>query len=122
MKTSKISNILMGPVKKKKGIIVQVPKYSIFRHFTRSAPADCRGGLEYLPNDRIAAYHTRNNFANPGNILIKRTCDIVVGLIIYLIPVLAVIAIAITINSPGAVDFCHRRVRSPIHGAPLKIL
>lgn len=70
------------------------------------------GHVDYLSNDRIIAYHTRNNLANPVNIITKRLFDIIVGTIIFiaLLPIIAVIAIAIKVDSPGPVIFAHKRV------------
>lgn len=70
------------------------------------------GHMDYLADDRIVAYRTHNNLANPVNIVIKKIFDIAVGLTIFvcLIPVLTIIAIAIKLDSPGPVGFSHRRV------------
>lgn len=70
------------------------------------------GETEYFYNDRILAYRTKNNLAYPANITIKRLFDVVIGFIIFLLilPVLAIIAVAIKLDSPGKVGFSHRRV------------
>lgn len=70
------------------------------------------GHVDYLSDDRIVAYRTHNNLANPFNILVKRTFDMTVGIIIFmlLVPVLAIIALAIKLDSPGPVGFAHRRI------------
>lgn len=70
------------------------------------------GQVEYLSNDQIVAYSTRNNLANPVNIITKRLFDIVVGIIllICLLPVLAIITVAIKLDSPGPLGFAHKRV------------
>jgi Undecaprenyl-phosphate galactose phosphotransferase, WbaP/exopolysaccharide biosynthesis polyprenyl glycosylphosphotransferase len=70
------------------------------------------GETEYFFEDHIMGFRTRNNLASPVNIWGKRLFDIVIGSIILIgvLPVLAVIAAAIKLDSPGPVGFSHRRV------------
>ncbi|MEA4924874.1 MAG: undecaprenyl-phosphate galactose phosphotransferase WbaP [Syntrophomonadaceae bacterium] len=70
------------------------------------------GETEYFFEDHILGFRTHNNLANPINVWGKRLFDIVVGSIILIgvLPVLAVIAAAIKLDSPGPVGFSHRRV------------
>lgn len=70
------------------------------------------GHVDYLSNDRIIAYHTRNNLANPVNIITKRMFDIVVGTVMFimLLPFIAIIALLIKLDTPGPVIFAHKRV------------
>jgi len=70
------------------------------------------GETEYFFDDRILAYRTKNNLANPGNQIIKRLFDIFVGLIIsiVIIPILIIIAVAIKLDSKGPIIFSHARV------------
>lgn len=70
------------------------------------------GETEYFFDDRILAYRTKNNLANPGNQIIKRIFDIFVCLIlsIVIIPILIIIAVAIKFDSKGPIIFSHNRV------------
>ncbi len=70
------------------------------------------GETEYFFDDQILAFRTHNNLANPVNVIVKRLFDILIGFIIFIgvLPVLAVIAVAIKLDSPGPVGFSHRRV------------
>jgi undecaprenyl-phosphate galactose phosphotransferase len=70
------------------------------------------GETEYFFDDRILAYRTKNNLANPANKLIKHIFDISVGLLlsILLVPFLIIISAAIKIDSKGPIIFVHKRV------------
>lgn len=70
------------------------------------------GETEYFFDDQILAFRTHNNLANPINVITKRLFDVVVGFAIFIgvLPILAIIAVAIKLDSPGTVGFSHRRV------------
>lgn len=70
------------------------------------------GNIDYLSDDRIVAYRTHNNLANPVNVITKNLFDIVVGLIILIltIPIIIVLTLIVKIDSPGPAIYCGKRL------------
>lgn len=68
--------------------------------------------LDYFFEEQLLGFRVRNNLANPVNMMLKRAFDLAVGSIALLIsaPVMALIAIAIKLDSPGPVIFAHSRI------------
>ena len=69
-------------------------------------------GVEAEDLDGVLLLHMRWNLAKPWNLAIKRVFDLVVGavLAVLLSPLLAIIAIAIKLDSPGPVLFRQERL------------
>jgi len=67
---------------------------------------------DYFFDEQVLTFRMGNNLASPINRIVKRCFDFVLGLIILicLSPLLAVIALAIRIDSPGPVLFAHSRL------------
>ncbi len=67
---------------------------------------------DYFFNEQLISLRIRNNLARPEKLLLKRAFDIVAGtiIVIFLLPLMAVIAIAIKINDPGSSIFRQERV------------
>lgn len=67
---------------------------------------------DYLFQERVLAFRVKNNLASPVNRLIKRTFDLAAGslLLLLLAPLLAALALAVKVDSPGPVLFRHRRI------------
>jgi undecaprenyl-phosphate galactose phosphotransferase len=67
---------------------------------------------DYFFDEQVLTFRLGNNLANPVNRIFKRSFDFVLGLImlICLSPLLAVIALAIKLDSPGPVLFAHLRI------------
>jgi undecaprenyl-phosphate galactose phosphotransferase len=67
---------------------------------------------DYFFDEQVLTFRLGNNLANPVNRIVKRCFDFVLGLImlICLSPLLAVIALAIRLDSPGPVLFAHPRI------------
>ena len=55
--------------------------------------------------------HLKNNLCDPINILAKRIFDIIVSsiLLLFLLPLMVIIAILIKLDSPGPIIFSHKR-------------
>ncbi|HEY3374403.1 MAG TPA: undecaprenyl-phosphate galactose phosphotransferase WbaP [Candidatus Aquicultor sp.] len=66
--------------------------------------------------DKVLSLHFRNNLARPLNRFVKRTFDVIasIAILLVILPILALIVIAIKLDSPGPIAFSHRRVR--MHG------
>ncbi|MCD6319973.1 MAG: sugar transferase [Candidatus Desulfofervidaceae bacterium] len=77
--------------------------------------------LDYLFYEEIFLLHTKNNLASPLNRAIKRTFDLVLGSVIFILalPLMAIIAILIKLTSPGPVIFSQWRIGQ--NGKPFKI-
>jgi undecaprenyl-phosphate galactose phosphotransferase len=67
---------------------------------------------EYFFEEQAIAFRVHNNLASPWNMFVKRAFDLAVGIIILLLalPLMAAIAVAIKLDSPGPVIFAHRRI------------
>ncbi|MGD0152186.1 MAG: undecaprenyl-phosphate galactose phosphotransferase WbaP [Thermacetogeniaceae bacterium] len=67
---------------------------------------------DYFFDEQMLTFRLGNNLANPVNRIIKRCFDFIIGLLIsiILLPLLAAIALAVKLDSPGPVLFAHRRV------------
>jgi undecaprenyl-phosphate galactose phosphotransferase len=67
---------------------------------------------DYFFDEQVLTFRLGNNLAKPVNRIIKRCFDFIIGLmaIICLSPLLAVIALAIKLDSPGPVLFAHSRI------------
>nr|WP_243137625.1 undecaprenyl-phosphate galactose phosphotransferase WbaP [Desulfofundulus thermobenzoicus] len=67
---------------------------------------------DYFFDEQALSLRIKNNLASPWNMFIKRAFDLAVGTIILLLalPLMAAIALAIKIDSPGPVIFAHRRI------------
>ncbi|KXG78341.1 UDP-glucose:undecaprenyl-phosphate glucose-1-phosphate transferase [Fervidicola ferrireducens] len=68
--------------------------------------------IDYFFDEQILGFRVRNNLASPVNMFLKRAFDLIVGSIALLIsaPIMALIAIAIKLDSPGPVIFAHNRI------------
>ena len=69
-------------------------------------------GVETEDLDGLLLIHMRWNLARPWNLAIKRVFDLVVSALLFVVlsPVLALIALAIKLDSPGPVPFRQERV------------
>ncbi len=67
---------------------------------------------DYFFNEQLISLRIRNNLARPEKLLLKRAFDIVAGsvILLFLLPLMAIIAIAIKINDPGSSIFRQERV------------
>ena len=67
---------------------------------------------DYFFDEQVLTFRLGNKLANPVNSTVKRCFDFFLGLIaiICLSPLLAVIAVAIRLDSPGQVLFAHCRI------------
>ncbi len=67
---------------------------------------------DYFFDEQMLTFRLGNNLANPVNRIIKRCFDFIIGLpiSIILLPLLAVIALAVRLDSPGPALFAHRRI------------
>lgn len=67
---------------------------------------------DHLFQERTLVFRVRNNLASPLNRFVKRTFDLVAGAAILSLtaPLLAVLALAVKLDSPGPVLFRHRRI------------
>jgi undecaprenyl-phosphate galactose phosphotransferase len=67
---------------------------------------------DFFFNEQFLALRLNNNLASSSNILMKRTFDIVVGILVLLLlmPVLFIIAVAIKLDSKGPAIFSQRRI------------
>ena len=67
---------------------------------------------DYFFDEQVLTFRLGNNLARPVNRIVKRCFDFVLGLIILicLSPLLAVITLAIRLDSPGPVLFAHFRI------------
>lgn len=70
------------------------------------------GHIDYLSNDQIVAYRTRNNLANPLNMLMKSLFDAIMGVLIFLliIPLIAILFVIVKIDSPGPAIYSGNRL------------
>lgn len=68
--------------------------------------------IDYFFEEQVMGFRVRNNLASPVNMFLKRAFDLVVGSIALLIsaPLMAVIALAIKLDSLGPVIFAHKRI------------
>lgn len=68
--------------------------------------------VDYSFDDQIVSLRIRNRLANPLNVAAKRLFDLTVSAFasFIILPIMAIIALAIRINSPGPVVFSHRRI------------
>ncbi|MCL6572493.1 MAG: exopolysaccharide biosynthesis polyprenyl glycosylphosphotransferase, partial [Bacillus sp. (in: Bacteria)] len=66
----------------------------------------------YFFDDRFLALNLKNNLASRTNIIMKRAFDLVAGslILIMILPLMALIALAVKLDSPGPVIFAHRRI------------
>ena len=67
---------------------------------------------DYFFDEQALAFKVRNNLANPLNAFLKRVFDLAAGIIVLILalPIMALIALAIVLDSPGPVIFAHRRI------------
>ena len=67
---------------------------------------------DYFFDEQVLTFRLGNNLASPVNRIVKRCFDLILGLIamICLSPLLAAIAVAIRLDSPGPVLFAHDRI------------
>lgn len=67
---------------------------------------------DYFFDEQVLSFRIRNNLASVWNMLAKRAFDLVVGgfVLIAVLPLLAAIALAVKLDSPGPVIFAHRRI------------
>ena len=67
---------------------------------------------DYFFDEQMLTFRLVNNLASPINRIVKRSFDFILGVIVIvcLSPLLAVIAIAIRLDSPGHVLFSHSRI------------
>ncbi|HIE12568.1 MAG TPA: undecaprenyl-phosphate galactose phosphotransferase WbaP [Desulfotomaculum sp.] len=67
---------------------------------------------DYLFQEKTLVLRVKNNLASPLNRLVKRVFDLLTGgvLLAVLAPLLAVLALAVKLDSPGPVLFRHRRI------------
>lgn len=70
------------------------------------------GDLDYLSNDQIVAYRTKNNLADPFNIVLKSLFDLIVGMIVFLVtaPFLLLLGILTKLDSPGPAIYSGERL------------
>lgn len=70
------------------------------------------GELEYFFDEQVVGVRNHNNLASPVNIAAKRFFDMIVGMIIFItmLPVMALIALAIKLDSPGPAIFSGKRL------------
>ncbi|ADL07277.1 undecaprenyl-phosphate galactose phosphotransferase WbaP [Thermosediminibacter oceani] len=68
--------------------------------------------IDYFFEEQMLGFRVRNNLSDPVNMVLKRTFDLVVGSIALLVsaPIMAIIALAIKLDSPGPVIFAHKRI------------
>ncbi|GEA17244.1 undecaprenyl-phosphate galactose phosphotransferase WbaP [Moorella sp. E306M] len=68
--------------------------------------------IDYFFEEQVLGFRVRNNLASPVNTFLKRAFDLAVGSVILLIsaPLMAAIALAVKLDSPGPVIFAHRRI------------
>ncbi|MFZ5596170.1 MAG: undecaprenyl-phosphate galactose phosphotransferase WbaP [Bacillota bacterium] len=68
--------------------------------------------VDHLFDEKAVILSMQNNLASPGNRILKRCFDIVVGtlILIPLIPILLLIAAAIRLDSPGGAIFSGKRI------------
>jgi undecaprenyl-phosphate galactose phosphotransferase len=68
--------------------------------------------VDYYCNDQIIGYSTCNNLAKPLNLFAKRIFDLVIGMIAFVavIPVMAVIFLAVNIDSQGPAIYSGKRI------------
>ncbi|OPX92329.1 undecaprenyl-phosphate galactose phosphotransferase WbaP [Pelotomaculum sp. PtaB.Bin117] len=66
----------------------------------------------YFFDDRFLALRLKNNLASRTNIFLKRAFDLTAGAVVLLLllPVMAAIALAVKLDSPGPAVFAHRRI------------
>jgi undecaprenyl-phosphate galactose phosphotransferase len=67
---------------------------------------------DYFFDEQVLTFRLGNNLASPVNRIVKRCFDFVLSLValICLSPLLAVVALAIRLDSPGPVLFAHLRI------------
>ncbi len=67
---------------------------------------------EYFFEEQAIAFRVHNNLASPWNMFVKRIFDLAAGTVILLLalPLMAAIAVAVKLDSPGPVIFAHRRI------------
>jgi undecaprenyl-phosphate galactose phosphotransferase len=67
---------------------------------------------DYFMDERILGFRTRNNLSNPINVLLKRAFDLAAGcfIMVCILPIMAIVALAIKLNSPGTIIFSHNRL------------
>ena len=65
-----------------------------------------------LFTEKILMLNLKNNLANPVNRFIKRAFDLILTFfgVIFILPILFVITVAVAINNNGKIIFAHRRV------------
>ncbi len=70
------------------------------------------GEVEYMLNDQIIAYQTRNNLANPVNRIIKFLFDKLSGLLIFILvlPLLLILALLVRLDSSGSAIYSGYRL------------
>ncbi|MEN6325887.1 MAG: sugar transferase, partial [Syntrophomonas sp.] len=68
--------------------------------------------IDYYCNDQIIGYSTCNNLAKPLNLFAKRIFDLVIGMIAFVavIPLMAVIFLAVIIDSQGPAIYSGKRI------------
>ncbi|WP_242647840.1 undecaprenyl-phosphate galactose phosphotransferase WbaP [Candidatus Desulforudis audaxviator] len=66
----------------------------------------------YFFDDRFLVLQLKNNLASRANIFLKRAFDLVVGSLVLalFLPLMALIALAVKLDSPGPVIFAHKRI------------
>ncbi len=69
---------------------------------------------DYFFNEQLISLRIRNNLARPEKLFLKRAFDLVdsTAILLFLLPLMAIIAIAIILNSPGIPIFRQKRVGS----------
>ncbi|MFZ5649824.1 MAG: undecaprenyl-phosphate galactose phosphotransferase WbaP, partial [Bacillota bacterium] len=67
---------------------------------------------DYFFDEQALVLRVRNNLASPWNMFIKRLFDLAAGglILALLLPLMALIALAVKCDSPGPVIFAHRRI------------
>jgi len=67
---------------------------------------------DYSFDDQMLSFRIKNNLASPINMCTKRIFDLVVGtaILFAVLPLMAIIAVAIKLDSRGPVFFSHRRI------------
>lgn len=67
---------------------------------------------DYSFDDQMLSFRIKNNLASRWNMLAKRTFDLIAGILILVaaLPIMAIIAAAIKLDSAGPVFFSHRRI------------
>ncbi|MDH7497842.1 MAG: exopolysaccharide biosynthesis polyprenyl glycosylphosphotransferase, partial [Syntrophomonadaceae bacterium] len=68
--------------------------------------------VEYFFNEQMMSLRIRNNLASGFNRAMKRVFDLGVGslILVAILPLMALVALAIKLDSPGPVTFAHRRI------------